>query len=268
MLKLVACAASSLLKSYKSSLFDPWLELEDSFGFRSTFFFFPDNASIHHKYDGTWYRHHDKVVLEGRVINVADLMKELARRGWEIGLHGTYCSFDDSGELQRQKKQVELSLGHEIVSIRQHFLHFDITKTPRAQSDAGFKYDTTLGFNFLIGFRNGIALPFYHYDLQADNPLPLLQIPLNLQDGALLSSKSMDLGPGLAVKYAKELIDKVEKTNGLVTLLWHPDSCIYPHWFWVYKELLKYVATKEAWVAPVREIGAWWEQRRQILQVY
>jgi len=261
-LRLMNSVAKSLLFSGNKSFFEPWLELEDKFGFRSTFFFFPDQASYYHLLDGAWYRYHDELFFEGCMIKLQELMQQLETRGWEVGLHGTFASFDDSQELRKQKEQIETFLGSQIVSIRQHNLHFDISKTPKAQSQAGFKYDSTFGFNRIIGFRNGLAFPFYHYDLQEDQSLPILQIPLHIQDTALLRADNLDLAPELALCYAKDLIDKVENINGLVTLLWHPNVYNDKHcygWYWVYEELLKYIATKDAWVAPVREIGAWWE---------
>lgn len=258
-----AAANASVRKTMQ--VFDPWLELEEKLGFRSTFFFFPDKAGRYHLHDGPYYRHHDRLYFDGAWISVPEFMRELARRGWEVGLHGTFLSFDDAPELQRQKAQLERSLGSEVVSIRQHCLHFDISKTPRAQSLAGFKFDSTYGFNRIIGFRNGLAFPFYHYDLQADKPLPIIQIPLHIQDGALLRKDNLDLTPDLALKHACEMIDKVEQTNGLITLLWHPRpvNAKYAGWFWVYRELLEYLAGKDVWVATVRDIGNWWEQRGQ-----
>ncbi len=256
---------SLLLETDRDSLFDPWLELEQKYGFRSTFFFFPDKPSRYHERDGHVYRHHDPINFAGQELTVSEVMRELDHRGWEVGLHGTFYSFDDAQELKKQKEQVEHSLGREIVSIRQHCLHFDITKTPQAQSQAGFKYDTTFGSNRIIGFRNGLALPFQHYDLVKDKPLPILQIPLHIQDGALLRQNNLDLSPDIALKRSKELIDKVERVNGLVTLLWHPNLCQnrkFPGWFWVYEELLKYISRKNAWVAPVAQVGAWWQKHQ------
>jgi peptidoglycan/xylan/chitin deacetylase (PgdA/CDA1 family) len=262
------CALNSVFFPAANSFFDPWLELEESLGFRSTFFFFPDQASRYHLRDGHWYRHRDSLKLGGRQVQVTELMQQLHRRGWEVGLHATFLSYDDSQELKRQKQQMEQSLGAEIVSIRQHCLHFDITRTPAAQSRAGFRYDSTFGFNRAIGFRNGLALPFHHYDLEEDRPLPLLQIPLHIQDVALMRTENLDLSPELALMQAKTLIDRVEKVNGLITLLWHPNvrDDKNDRRFWVYAELLKYIATKPAWVATVGQIGAWWERRlRSIL---
>jgi peptidoglycan/xylan/chitin deacetylase (PgdA/CDA1 family) len=254
----------------KGDFFSPWLSIEERYGFRSTFFFFPDLPSRYHEFDRPMYRHSDIIGYEGERVSISEMMRHLDRRGWEVGLHGTFYSFDDVQELKRQKEQVERTVQKEVVSIRQHYLHFDISKTPRAQGEAGLKFDSSFGSNRLIGFRNGMAFPFYFYDLAADIPLPVLEIPLHIQDGALFSLNNLGLSPPLALQRAKEMIDRVEETEGLVTLLWHPhsaDEVSFPGWFWVYAELLSYVAQKDAWVAPVREIGNWWEERQRSLGI-
>jgi hypothetical protein len=255
-------------KKKKARLFEPWLEAEDQFGFRSTFFFFPEKAAAYHPLDGPFYRLRDKLDFREAWISVAQLIRELDSRGWEVGLHSTFNSFQDPVELRWQKEQLEKCLPGQVVSIRQHCLHFDMQHTPRAQSLAGFKYDTTFGFNRIIGFRNGLALPFYHYDLKADAPLPILQIPLHLQDVALFRKDNLGLSPEEALVRARELIAKVEKVGGLITLIWHPvsvDYKAYSGWFKVYRELLADIRTRDAWVAPVREIGEWWRQRHSLL---
>ena len=266
---LIKCLKLSLLTASRlgakpEKLFEPWLEAEDRFGFRSTFFFFPDRASVYQPEDGFYYHYDDKVDFYGDCISAAELMRELDRQGWEVGLHGTFTSFRDPVELRKQKEQLERCLQRPVVSIRQHCLQFDMEDTPSSQSQAGFKYDTTFGFNRLIGFRNGLALPFYHYNLKTDAPLPILQIPLQVQDGALLREDNLDLSPKEALARSRELIAKVEKIGGLVTLLWHPREADrrYSGWLWVYQELLADLATRDAWVAPVREVGEWWQKRR------
>ena len=266
--KLLYLESHRRLRPKQSSFIKPWLDLEESYGFRSTFFFFPDTASRYHRLDGRWYRHQDRIAFGGQWLSVAELMRYLESRGWEVGLHGTIESYIDCSELQRQKETVEKSLGAEIVSTRQHHLHFDITQTPKAQSQAGFKFDSTFGFNRLIGFRNGLALPFHFFDLHNDEPLPILEIPLHIQDGALLFSKNLGLPPQLTLSHAQTMIDKVAEHNGLITLLWHPDSYgfdQYRSWFAVYEALLEYIAGKGAWVTTVRDIGFWWKKRQKAL---
>ena len=179
-------------------LLGPWLDAEEQYGYRSTFFFFPDQPNRYHNRDGRIYRHKDRVRFLGTVITVAELMQELQKRGHEIGLHGTYHSYDDAEELKRQKEQIELSLGKEIFSVRQHHVHFHLVRTPKAQSQAGFQYDSTMGSNYLVGFPYGIAWPFYMHDFENDVSLPILQIPLHIQDGALLRADNLGLPPSSA----------------------------------------------------------------------
>ena len=93
------------------------------------------------------------------------MIREIDRQGWEIGLHSSWYSFDDVDELKRQKEALESALGHEVISIRQHYLHYDIRVTPVVQAAAGFKYDSTLGFNDNVGFRFGTCYPYHLYDL-------------------------------------------------------------------------------------------------------
>jgi len=71
-------------------------------------------------------------------------------------------------ELKRQKRALEKALDHEVVSIRQHYLHYDIRITPAVHGEAGFKYDSTLGFNDNAGFRFGTCYPWHFYDLKAE----------------------------------------------------------------------------------------------------
>jgi len=112
----------------------------------------------------------------------------------EIGLHPTWYSYNDVDELKRQKEALEKALDHEIVSVRQHYLHYDIRVTPAVHAAAGFKYDSTLGFNDNIGFRFGTCYPWHLYDLKAEKELPIMEIPLIIQDGAMLNP---DKGGGL-----------------------------------------------------------------------
>jgi hypothetical protein len=261
-LGFLAAALEGFQINHGGKLFEPWLEAEDQLGLRSTFFFFPDQASAYDRLDGPYYRHNDSFLFEGARITVAQFMRNLASAAWEVGLHATYKSFDDAGELQKQKLQIEVACGLEVVSVRQHCLHFDLARTPRAQSRAGFRYDSTFGFNRIIGFRNGLALPFYHYDLQTDQPLSILQIPLHIQDSALFRWDNLGLTPEEALRRSQELIDKVAEVNGLITLLWHPvlsDHGRFRGQLEVYRELLHYIKARDAWVATVQQVGQFWE---------
>ena len=77
----------------------------------------------------------------------------------------------------------------------QHFLHYDIRTTPAVHAEAGSKYDSTIGFNDNVGFRFGTCYPYHLYDLKAEKELPIMEISLIIQDGAMLNPvKGMRLG--------------------------------------------------------------------------
>jgi len=161
--------------------------------------------------------------------------------------------------MKRQKEALEKVLNHDIVSIRQHCLHYDIGITPQIQADAGFKYDSTLGFNDNVGFRFGTSRPWYLYNLKGEKELPIMEIPLIVQDGALLNpDKGMRLDKETAFQYLVQITESVEKVGGVLTLLWHPNHIINQNWWNLYLQTLQYLDEKNPWFAPLHKIGAWW----------
>jgi peptidoglycan/xylan/chitin deacetylase (PgdA/CDA1 family) len=204
------------------------------------------------------------VVFDNQECTVAEMMREIDRRGWEIGLHPSWYSFDDADELKRQKDALETALGREVVSIRQHYLHYDIRVTPRIHAEAGFKYDSTLGFNDNVGFRFGTCYPWHLFDLKAGKELPVTEVPLIIQDGAmLLPTKGMRLDEDIAFQYIVHIAEIVEKVSGVLTLLWHPDGIIEPSRWSLYLRTMKYLKQKNSWFASVREVGEWWKKTNE-----
>ncbi len=237
--------------------YECWLKAEAAVGARSTFFFWPGWSSVgkHHFSDCT-YELTDRVVFDGQQCTVAEMIREIDRRGWEIGLHPSWYSFDDLNEMKNQKAALEMTLGHDISSVRQHYLHHDIRVTPRIQAEAGLLYDSTLGFNDNIGFRFGTCYPWRLYDLQAEEELPILEVPLIIQDGAMLGqTKGLRLDGDTAFQYIIQITGAVEQVGGVLTLLWHPNAVMHYPWWSLYHRTLGYLRGKNAWFAPVAEIG-------------
>ena len=210
----------------------------------------------HHPSD-CLYDMDDRVVFDGQRCTVAEMIREIDRRGWEIGLHPSWYSFDDVDEMKRQKAALEKALGRDVVSVRQHYLHYDIRVTPRVQAAAGLKYDATLGFNDNVGFRFGTCYPWRLYDLKAEKELTIVEVPLIIQDGAMLSPvKGMRLDEETAFQYVQQITEAVERVGGVLTLLWHPNAVINQPWWNLYRRSLDYLKEKDVWFGSVREIGS------------
>jgi hypothetical protein len=159
--------------------------------------------------------------------------------------------------MKGEKSRLENTLGKKVIGYRNHYLRFKIPDTWELLAKAGFKYDSTLGYDDMIGFRNGMCHPFKPYDLNKNKPIDILELPLVIMDGSLFSyAKSLDE----AFEYAKKLIDTVEKYNGVITLLWHNSPFSWPirkNWKILYEKILKYCYDKNAWITSGEEIYNW-----------
>jgi peptidoglycan/xylan/chitin deacetylase (PgdA/CDA1 family) len=241
--------------------YERWLEAEKEVGAHSTFFFWPGWSSVTKRhYSDCVYELFDKVVFDGQKCTVAEMIREIDRRGWEIGLHPSWYSYDDLDEQIRQKDALQKALGRETVSVRQHLLHHNIRITPGIQAEAGFKYDSTLGFNDNVGFRFGTCYPWYLYDIREEKELPIIEIPPIVQDGALLSlKKGLRLDAEMSFQYVIQMTEVVQKVGGVLTLVWHANMINHTDWWDLYARTLQYLKKKDPWFATVREIGEWWQ---------
>jgi hypothetical protein len=182
-------------------------------------------------------------------------------------LHPSYHSALVSGLMVRGKKQLETACGREVISVRQHYLHYDVRVTPRLQADADLKVDSSLGFNRSIGFRAGTSFPFCIWDHENDCPLPILEVPQIIMDCSLFETGSLEYNEGLALDHSLEIMDRVAEVGGCLTLNWHHDY-IHDDRLWrLYGLLLEEAARRRAWGCSLRLLHDWWTAREKSLSV-
>ncbi|MBK9638578.1 MAG: polysaccharide deacetylase family protein [Bacteroidetes bacterium] len=239
-------ATYNKLRSWKSFDEDPlwayerWIDLEKEAGFDSTFFVFsrPSLMKDLHQYDCDFI-FEDRMKYRGKNCTVADFIEQLSMEGFEIGLHGSYLSWDNSTMLLDQKVSIEKIIKKLIVALRQHFLHFDIGKTPDALINAGIKVDSTLGFNRSVGFRAGTSFPYSLVD-------GLIEVPQIIMDGALFNHNSLNYNEKLAFLEVERILDKVEKVGGCITINFHPNYLLIPSYWNTYKFIIKELTSRNA----------------------
>lgn len=241
--------------------YERWIEAEEKINAQSTFFFWPGWSNVHKHHNGDCnYELTDKVIFDQQKCTVSEMIGEIARRGFEIGLHPSWYSFNDIEELKSQKEALEKILDSEIVSVRQHCLHYDIRITPSLHNEVGFKYDSTLGFNDNVGFRFGTSYPWKLFDIRLKKKLQIMEIPLIAQDGAMLKQfKGLRLDSETAFQYIVQLTNSVEKVGGVLTLLWHPSSIQNLVYWDLYLRVLDYLSKKNPWFATIQQLGDWWQ---------
>jgi hypothetical protein len=193
-------------------------------------------------------------------MTVADLMRTIAAEGFDVGLHGSYAGASREGALAAERATLERATALAVTSTRQHFLHWDVRWTPRLQEEAGLRADSTLGFNRNVGFRAGTSLPFHQFDLGSKGALELLEVPLVVQDGALLGPIGIQEGLRRAIEVVDELFDEVGDVGGALTFLFHPDKLVHDG-LALYEHVLDRAIERGAWVTSLRELEAWWRAR-------
>jgi len=241
---------ASLLKTKPDPYwtFEQITELEHGYGFTSSFYFL---AGGNTKYDRHRYSINNSKVI--------DLMKRLDNMGYEIGLHGSYNSFNDCGMLAGEKDKLDAIMSNKQCGGRQHYLRWKTPDTWRVLEKSGMVYDTTLAYSDHVGFRCGICLPFKPFDVLEDRAMDLWEIPLTMMEGSLFSQQDLSLEE--IFETIRSLIDTIQRHRGVFVTLWH-NNCFYelenPGAFEVYKQMLDYLSSKDVLCITARErLSSW-----------
>jgi len=231
--------------------FEQIIKNERRYGFRSSFYLM---AAGNNPFDAD-YKINNKKIIE--------LIQRINDKGFEVGLHGSFDSYNDYGKLKGEYDLLKEIVG-EIHGIRQHYLRFDYQKTLEIQEKIGLKYDTTLGFADQEGYRSGFSLPYYPYNLKENRPFKVLEIPLTIMDRTIKGTQYRNLTVEQGWRVIRKFLEKTKATNSCVTLLWHNiilNDANFPKWGELYWKTLEWIYNNGGWGVSGREIWRWWEKR-------
>jgi len=211
-----AAARSGDFSKDPNNSFDAIMNLCEARGIKGSFFFISGHSAG--EIDGCYS-------LDEPFIS--SLLTNIAHRGHEIGMHGSYNSFRNLEILRRERSCLveackKNRLDMPILGNRQHFLRWDSGITPKLLNDVGFEYDTTGGFADMPGFRFGTGRSFEMWDWRQGQKIKLRQKPLIMMETSVISNRYLGLG------YGEETWEKVSRLKsralyygGNFTMLWH-----------------------------------------------
>jgi len=182
---------------------------EEEHGIKGSYYFIPAQR---HRRDANYRIEHPRAIAG---------MRELERRGMEIGVHGSYTSLDCDTQLESEFRTLE-SLGFAPRGGRQHWLRFTLPGLIRATERVGSDYDASLGWSERIGFRAGACFAFPPYNFDEERASSFLEIPLAVMEGSL-----MDQGLREEEWYAavSQLLETSRRYGwGGISILWHPTA--------------------------------------------
>ncbi len=222
--------------------------LEDSYGLRSTFFMLDESI----KYNP--FKPETFVLAVGRYSifeeKIQEAVRYLDKNGWEIGLHGSFSSYNNKALLGREKQRLESIIGHPVIGTRQHHLNLD-ESTWKIQEELGFEYDSTWGLNRDIGFREGRVKPFH------PNNNKYVVFPMTIMDICFMAV------PERWEKFFK-IMDTVEKEDGILVVNYHHrvyNEKEYPGFKASYVRIIEESLKRGAKIAP---LGHFYEEYKKL----
>jgi hypothetical protein len=195
---------------------------------------------------------------------VANIIRKIEDVGGEVGLHGSYDSYNDAEKMAEEKNRLDGVVINANYGCRQHYLRWKTPDTWEVQSKAGLLYDTTLGFPDNVGFRCGICLPFQPFDIVANRVIDIWELPLVVMERSFSYPDYQSFSFEEGYREIVKCIDTVKKFNGVFVLLWH--NSFFPSADWMsrketFEAVLNYINGQNAWVTNGREIIKYFHQR-------
>ena len=218
-----------------TNTFDFIMDCSERRGIESAFYWIPQDGGheldADYSLDMPWIRY---------------LMKHISDRGHELGLHGSYNSFDRPEKIKAETDKLisvadRVGVRQESWGGRQHYLRWDVVSTWQSWEDAELCYDSTLGYPESAGFRCGICYEYPVFNLFQRRKLNLRERPLIAMEVSLLSDVYMGLSAARVIDRIGSLANECRRHGGDFTLLWHNDNLVQSWQRRLYQQALEVI---------------------------
>jgi hypothetical protein len=187
---------------------------------------------------------------------IEDDLRTLMSAGDEIGLHGIDAWRDPQKGSEEFAAIAGITKSAEL-GVRMHWLYFS-EESPAILEQAGFSYDSTLGYNHTVGYRSGTTQVF-----KPMQTAQMLELPMHVMDTALFYPDYLGLSAEESTPILESFVDNAMAFGGVVTVNWH-DRSIAPERLWdrPYIDLIANLRSRGAWFATAGDAVAWFRMRR------
>lgn len=251
----MATALGMLTGSVHFWRFDDWDAFADELGGRATYFFMSRPGSLVRYAMGT-----PDAFYDVRSERFRNLFRELVDAGNEIALHPSYEAYRSEKRLRHERARLERACGEEIHGVRHHYWHLDPgapAETLRLQESCGFRYDSTLAFEYYPGFRRGTCHPFRPFHSAERRELDVVEIPPTWMDDHFDRRRSRN-GISDPEVVATRLLEVVERTGGAAVLDYHVrgmEGRVFPRYGPWLRKLLTPGVAKRFEMSTCRELA-------------
>ncbi len=181
---------------------------------------------------------YDKNISPGKTA-LRDLVKDHVIR-YRVGIHPSWRSGDEKILLKKEMETLAEMTGNKVLSSRQHYIRFTLPEDFRRLIDQEIKFDFSMGYGSINGFRASVATPFYWYDLERAEQTPLLLFPFCYMEAN--SFYEQHYNPRQALEELYHYYKVVKAVNGTFIMIWHNHFLgtdrLYAGWREMYEQFI------------------------------
>ena len=187
-------------------------------------------------------RYDKNVLLKNKALQ--QLVKRHGER-YPVGIHPSWRSGDETSLLKSEINTLEQLTRIKVVSSRQHYIRFTLPETFRRLISHGIKFDFSMGYGSINGFRASVATPFYWYDLEKEEKSSLLLYPFCYMEAN--SFYEQHYTPAQAMEELNYYYHVVRSVNGMLATIWHNHFLgtdkLFTGWKEVYEQFVSEIAS-------------------------
>jgi len=196
--------------------FSEFMEIEEKYGVRSTFFFRTQYEN------GDYKDYHDDI-------------KKLVNGGWEVGLHTDPSSISDIEKIKKEKINLEKLTNSKISGNRVHYLSND-KQLPKKLSELGFVYDSSNKKT-----KDNISSEDMGYQ-KIDG---VIEFPVTLMDAYLFTY--MNISEEKLIPILEKTLNSCRQLDSdfnIMTILWH-DNVLKMKGGRMYPKILEFMSSQD-----------------------
>ncbi len=141
-----------------------------------------------------------------------------------IGIHPSYFA-EDRGLLEEEISWLSAIHGRAIKSNRFHYLKNDVESSYSKLLDLHIKYDFSMAYGDICGFRSGTSFPFYFFDLRLNKKQNLIIYTPCIMDSCFEYGNQANFESRF-----KKLYDEVTMYGGTFMPIFHNDIMSKEEW--------------------------------------
>lgn len=138
---------------------------------------------------------------------------------YPVGLHPSWRSGDDERVLQKEITRLKQMTGSDVTSSRQHYIRFLLPEGYRRLISNGIRFDFSMGYGSINGFRASVASPFYWYDLEKETATELMLFPFCYMEANSFYEQRYTVEQAAAEM--RHYYKVTKEVNGLLITIWH-----------------------------------------------